>query len=270
MNKIFKIFNKEFSTKNICTINYTGEKLQQQRALGMQTVLRTQFTENFIAQVHGKAGNNNIDCILVNGAPSKFLAKILSDIYWKNATKEIYDPQLRKMVMYSDPNTTHKYIYYKENNTWHTFIPNDRITAGDRKRDNKQRTRIMIDEHTEELYNGMRIPEERKAKMMRYIKYYDLDIPQTEPQWVETFHQLAYYIKNNIGYKEPEYTPEEQALIDSYQMDKEITYGFDNNQYYICEECGELVNRGTDALHCCYCELPVERTKIDYLVNGGE
>lgn len=92
----------------------------------------------------------------------------------------------------------------------------------------------------------MRIPEARKDKMKRYIKYYELDYPETEPEWVEIFHQLAYYIKNKID------------------------YAFDSNQYYICEECGELVSRGNEELHCCYCDIPVERTKIDYLVNGGE
>lgn len=175
------------------------------------------------------------------------------------------------MIRYDDPNKTHKYIYYKIKDNYYKFIPNEKADSGyynkiDKNRRVKEAKNIQIDT----MYNGMRIPEDRKDKMKRYIKYYELDYPETEPEWVEVFHQLAYYIKNNIGYKEPEYTPEEQALIDSYQMDKEVTYGYDNNRYYICEECGELINRGTEELHCCYCDIPVPRTKEDYLVNGGE
>lgn len=240
----FKILNKVYNTNNICTINYEGEKLAQQRKLGMKTVVRTVTVDKFAAQVHGKAGNNNIDCILINGKPSKFLAKLLNEIYWKNASKKAYDDQLRKMVMNHGFNTTHKHIYYKENEQWYQFIPDAKDTAQDKRKDKQQNIRTALNEQTDSLYNGMRISDERKAKMKRYIRYYELEIPQTEPEWVETFHQLAYYIKNNIE------------------------YAFDENQYEICEECGDLVRRGTE--HCCYCELPITLTKIDYLVNGGE
>ena len=43
---------------------------------------------------------------------------------------------------------------------------------------------------------------------------------------------------------------------------------FTRDKYYICEECGELVHHS--AQHECYYDEPIKRTKIDYIVNGGE
>lgn len=151
------------------------------------------------------------------------------------------------MVRYNDPSKTYKYIYYKIDKDYYKFIPNDREDSSYYKKIDKNR-RVKEDKNIQidTMYNGMRIPEERKAKMRRYITYYELDLPETEPEWVEVFHQLAYYIKNKID------------------------YAFDSNQYYICEECGELVNRGNEELHCCYCDIPTPMTKMDYIVNGDE
>jgi len=263
----FKIFNKEYDTERICTINYKGDKVLQQRRLKMNTVPANVPYDKFTRYVYAAANTIDIECIIVNGKPNDYLTDLLSKIYWANAINEVYDKQLRKMVKVND-NKTLKDIYYKEGDTWFKFLPNPKESASDRHREKKIQTRVAVDRHTEELYNGMRIPEDRKLKMIKYIKYYDLDMPQTEPEWVTTFHQLSYYIKNNIGFEEPEYTEEELIKIDNYQMSKDDTYGYDTNRYYICKECGELVHRGTE--HCCYCDIPTPRTKIDYIVNGGE
>ena len=123
------------------------------------------------------------------------------------------------------------------------FEADARDTKLDVIKENKVSAQVAIDRNTEELFKGQRIPEDRKAKMRRFIKYYDLEMPRTEPEWVNTYHQLAFYIRNKID------------------------YAFDTNQYEICEECGELVHRGVE--HICYCEIPEKRTKIDILVNGG-
>ncbi len=141
-----------------------------------------------------------------------------------------------------------KDVYYRVENNNIKYEPTEpKKTARDRyieKQEYKQQAHTARVSQIEDRYHGARVPEDRKLKMMKYIRYYELDMPKTEPEWVETFHQLSYYIRNDID------------------------YAFDKNQYFICEDCGDLVHRGTE--HACYYELPEPRTKIDYLVNGGE
>ena len=149
------------------------------------------------------------------------------------------------MVRYNDPNKTYKYIYYKIDGDYYKFIPNDKEDNGYYKKIDKNR-RVKEDKNIQidTIYGGMRLSEAKKDKIKRLIKYYELDYPETEPEWVEIFHQLAYYIKNRIH------------------------FAFDKNRYYRCKECRELVLRGSE--HCCYCDLPVPMTKMDYIVNGDE
>lgn len=228
--KIYKILNKEYESSVIATIGYTDSKMiNMQRAQGMNVVAPNEDFSKYIKCIYGACGADYIECILIAQKPNEYLNNILNQIYWsstnKNNTKMIKD------------------IYYKHNNEWHKFLPDAQDTKLDRIKEEKISVRTALDQHTEELYKGQRISDDRKAKMRKYIRYYDLEMPRTEPEWVETFHQLAYYIRNNID------------------------YAFDKNLYEICEECGELVRRGTE--HVCYCELPEKRTKMDILVNGG-
>ena len=65
-NKTITIFNKVFNAENICTINYTGDKLAVQRRLGMNVVYPSDDTKSYIAQIYGKAGSIHTECIIVN------------------------------------------------------------------------------------------------------------------------------------------------------------------------------------------------------------
>lgn len=228
--KIYKILDKEFDSSCIATIGYTDKNLiATQKKQGMNVVVPTEDFTRYIKCVYGACGADYIECILVAKKPNEYLTKVLNQIYWTSANK--------------NNNKVYKNIYYKENNQWVKFIADPQDSKLDKIKEDKMSAQVAIDRHTEELYKGQRIPEDRKAKMRKYIRYYDLDMPKTEPEWVEVYHQLAYYIRNKID------------------------YAFDTNQYTVCEECGELVRRGTE--HICYCELPEKRTKLDILVNGG-
>lgn len=65
-NKTIKIFNKEFNAENICTINYSGDKLSAQKSLGMNVVYPNDDPKRYVAQIYGKAGSINTECIIVN------------------------------------------------------------------------------------------------------------------------------------------------------------------------------------------------------------
>lgn len=214
------INNKEYTPSEIGTINTPMDRQNTQRRIGMGVIANTVKALKFAAY------SPKFTCIIHYGYPKgNFIENILNEAVYNG-----------------------KDVYYRVDNYNYAYTPTEaEKTARDRyleRQEYKRQAQTARITQIEDRYNGARVPEERKAKMMRYIRYYELEIPQTEPEWVETFHQLAYYIKNNIE------------------------YAFDENQYEICPECGDLIRRGTE--HCCYCELPIERTKIDYLVNGGE
>lgn len=228
--KIYKILNKEYDSSTIATIGYTDKDIiRKQRYQGMNVVVPNEDFSKYIKCIYGACGADYIECILIAKKPNEYLTKVLNEIYWSSTNK--------------NNNKLIKNIYYKENNTWVKFIADAKDTKLDVIKENKVSAQVAIDRNTEELFKGQRIPEDRKAKMRRYITYYDLEMPRTEPEWVNTYHQLAFYIRNKID------------------------YAFDTNQYEICKECGELVHRGIE--HICYCEIPEKRTKIDILVNGG-
>lgn len=228
--KIYKILDKEYDSSTIATIGYTDKTLlNTQKKQGMNVVMPTEDFNKYIRCVYGACGADYIECILLAKKPNEYLTKVLNQIYWSSTNK--------------NNNKLLKNIYYKENNKWIKFVADAQDTKLDKIKEDKVSARVAIDRHTEEVYKGQRVPDDRKVKMMKYIRYYDLDMPRTEPEWVETYHQLAYYIRNKID------------------------YSFDSNQFTVCEECGELVRRGTE--HICYCELTEKRTKIDILVNGG-
>ena len=228
--KIYKILNKEYDSSTIATVGYTDKEIiRKQRFQGMNVVVPTEDFSKYIKCIYGACGADYIECILIAKKPNEYLTRVLNEIYWNSINK--------------NNNKLIKDIYYKENNTWVKFVADAKDTKLDVIKENKVSAQVAIDRNTEELFKGQRIPEDRKAKMRRFIRYYDLEMPRTEPEWVNTYHQLAFYIRNKID------------------------YAFDTNQYEICKECGELVHRGVE--HICYCEIPEKRTKIDILVNGG-
>ena len=65
-NKTITIFDKTFNAVNICTINYSGDKLVAQRRLGMNVVYPSDDAKKYIAQVYGKAGSIDTEFIIVN------------------------------------------------------------------------------------------------------------------------------------------------------------------------------------------------------------
>lgn len=219
MNNLI-INNKEYTPSEIGTLNTPEAKKQIQRSLGMKVIANTVKAMRFAALTP------TLNCIIFYGLPkSEFIQEILNDAVYNG-----------------------KDVYYRVDNQNMEYIPTaPQKNARDRyleKLDYKRQAQTARIENIEQRTNGARVPEARKAKMMKYIRYYELEIPRTEPEWVETFEQLAFYIRNNIE------------------------YAFDNNQYEICPECGDLIHRGSE--HCCYCELPEQRVKMDYLVNGEE
>lgn len=229
-SKEYTIEGVTYDSRCIATVGYTDKNLiHNQKLQGMNVVMPNEDFNKYVKCIYGACGADYIECILIAKKPNEYLTKILNEIYWSSTNK--------------NNNKLIKNIYYKVNNNWVKFIADAKDTKLDIIKENKVSAQVAIDRNTEELFKGQRIPEDRKAKMRKYIRYYDLEMPRTEPEWVNTYHQLAFYIRNKID------------------------YAFDINQYEICEECGELVRRGTE--HICYCELTEKRTKLDILVNGG-
>ena len=245
--KEYTILGRTYRSSSMCAIGYTNpEKIRKQRLEHFKMPYKDKQFSKYVANIYGACNDNQVECILFIGELKPWIINIFNNISHTNSKAQQWDKTQKKMV-YVDDGRTQKDIYYKAKDDkdlkWNKFLPDPELTKLDRMKENKIATQVAINEYTEEVYEGQRIPEERKAKMMKYIKYYDLEMPQSEPEWVNMYHQLAFYIRNKID------------------------YAFDTNLYYICEECGALVRRGSE--HICYCEIPEKRTKIDILVNGG-
>ena len=90
------------------------------------------------------------------------------------------------------------------------------------------------------------ISDRSKSKIRRFIKYYDITYPVTEYDWFIAYRQILYYHKNKIP------------------------YAYDRNLYYRCRECGDLISRGTEEEHVCYCDIVPKRMHMDYIVNGDD
>lgn len=216
--QILKINENEFAANEIATINTPEEKTRNLRRLGVNVIANT------IKALKFATNSDTISCIIFYGNPNNYFKSILDD------TRE--DIQ----------------IYIKTNNNYQRYLQTPK-TARDRyldKKEYRETAHTARLENIEARTNRARIPEERKAKMRKYLRYYELDIPQTEPEWVEAFEQLAFYIKNKIP------------------------YSFDTNLYYICPECGELIRRGTEEEHICYAEIAPKRVHMDYVINNEE
>ena len=92
--------------------------------------------------------------------------------------------------------------------------------------------------------NHLQVLSQAEKDTLSYkLKYYDLDYPHSEAEWMLVKEQVAFYEKNNID------------------------YAFDRNQFYICPECKALAR--IDLPHECFNETH-EYNKLDYIVNGGE
>lgn len=87
------------------------------------------------------------------------------------------------------------------------------------------------------------LSQAEKDSLSYKLKYYDLDYPHSEAEWMLVKEQVACYEKHNID------------------------YAFDTNQFYICPECKGLAR--IDEPHECFSEIH-EYNKLDYIVNGGE
>ena len=90
------------------------------------------------------------------------------------------------------------------------------------------------------------IEDRVKSRLRKYFTYYDITYPETEYDWYLAFKQVQYYYNNKIP------------------------FAYDRNKYYICPECKELILRGTEEEHICYCEIVPEKTHMDYILNGEE
>lgn len=121
----------------------------------------------------------------------------------------------------------------KENNIYHS-LPGGRYTY------------IGSNYEDTELKTVKHLPEQKKNKLRKYLRYYEIETPQDEIEWVETFEVIRYYIKNKMP------------------------FAFDRNRYRVCPECKELVLRGTEEEHICYCDIVPEKTHMDYILNGEE
>lgn len=171
------------------------------------------------------------------------------------------------IIIYDDPETTDNSLVKKAVN----FAFKNSITVFYRKRSNcisgftpeyEELTKQINRYHSlpgnnyqyigsnyltvEEQPKFKKLQDKTKNKLRKYIKYYDMPYPETEYEWYLIKKQLVYYLQNKI---QPAY---------------------DRNLYYICPECKELIRRGTEEEHICYCEIAPQMTHMDYILNGEE
>lgn len=242
----YKINGSTYNSGEIGTINAPEDKRTLQRKQGMFVA------SGSVKSLKALVNTSTVNCIICYTDPgrSEFIESLLTEAVFNNKTVYIKNG-----------------ILYNEFTPRQTLSVRKELRNRDKYLDKKQNQNDML-YLRDCMNNHRRIPEERKAKMLKFIKYYEMDIPTNEIEWVETFDNLAFYIRNKIAYQEPEYTEEELIKIDNYQMNRDYTYGYDINKYYICEECGELVLRGTEDTHLCYCDIAPERTNADRIING--
>ena len=173
----------------------------------------------------------------------------------KQAWYILYNQSLEAIIIYSDPDdnvfirNVCKYaldnnikVFYRANCIPGIAPSYEEITAERPIFHNKQYITSNFDSVSQ--VEVQPLDDRTKNKLRLFIKYYDLDYPTNETEW----HMIHETVK--------------------YYSDNKIEFSFDENTHYLCEDCGELVLRGTK--HTCYYDEPIKRTKIDYLVNGGE
>ena len=162
--------------------------------------------------------SKDLNCIIHYGYPNEYMQDKLNQAFYKN-----------KIV----------FIRNVEKNTYTQYKP-----TKDETHYTKFNVKNSIDTYVDERTGRKRLSDKEKSELSNLIKYYELDYPQSEIEWVLVKEQLDFYTKNNID------------------------YAFDKSQKYICPECGELASYATE--HICYDFTEDEKTKLDYIVNGGE
>jgi hypothetical protein len=234
LNDYLNINDVYYNTLNIATVNTPRDKIRQQQLLGVSVIFNTVKAINFMVN------SKDLSCIIHYGHPNEYMQDKLNQAFYKDKT-----------------------VFIKLGNEFSTYKPtkDESVYA-------KFNMRNELNTYTDERTGRKRLSDKEKSELSNLIKYYELDYPQTDIEWVLVKEQLDFYVNNGIGYTKPEYTEEELNLIDSYQMSSDISYGFDTNMKHICPECGELVSNYTE--HICYDFTEDELTKLDYIVNGGE
>lgn len=226
-----EIANKDYTYEEIGVINTPESKERHLRKLGMN-VLKTMKAIGYMLS------KSTIKAVVIYSntqkkthLSGKLIEKLMNT---EHIAKYSANYAGRKYFIFFEDTREYKEIIFSEEQR-----KKERIA--ERKEDSLEN---YISLELDRIYEGKRISEERKIKMTKYIRYYQLELPKTEAEWYNTFKQLEFYIKNNVE------------------------YSFDKNLYYICKECGELIRRGTEEEHVCYCDLVPEKTTIDYIING--
>lgn len=210
--EFLNINNKEYNTINIATFNTPRNLIRKQQLLGVSVIFNTPKAINFMIN------SKDLSCIIHYGYPNEYMQDKLNQAFYKN-----------KIVFIRDV----------EKNTYTQYKP-----TKDETHYTKFNVKNSIDTYTDERTGRRRLSDKEKSELSNLIKYYELDYPQSDIEWVLVKEQLDFYTKNNID------------------------YAFDKSQKYICPECGELVSYTTE--HICYDFTEDEKTKLDYIVNGGE
>lgn len=228
--KTLTINNKSYVANQIATVNTPKTKEHLIRRAGINVIASTPKALN------SQLPKLNITCIIVYSATpdiSEYMESILDKAYTK-ASEEL--------------NFTSKDIYIKTPTSYIPYEPKrlKRDFKDERAKAKEESIENYISKTLDEFFRFQRVPEKQKDKLRKYIKYYELPYPQTEAEWTNTY----FYIK--------------------YLRENDIPYSFDQNLYYICPECDELIRRGTEEEHICYTDIAPKRTHLDYVLNGEE
>ena len=212
-----KIANNNYAYEEIGVINTPETKEKDLRKLGM-SVLKTMKAIGYMLS------KEDIRAVVIYSntqkkthLSEKLIEKLMNT---EHIAKYSANYAGRKYFLFFEDTREYKEIIFSEEQR-----RKDRIAE---RREDSLENYISLE--LDILNEGKRISEERKIKMTKYIRYYQLDLPKTEAEWYNTFQQIAFYIKNNVE------------------------YSFDKNLYYICDKCGELIRRGTEEEHVCWCD----------------
>lgn len=226
-----KIANNNYTYEEIGVINTPETKEKSLRGLGMK-VLKTMKSIGYMLS------KDTIRVVVIYSntqkkvpLSEKLIEKLMNT---EHIAKYSANFPGRKYFLFFEDTREYKEIIFSEEQR-----RKDRIAE---RREDSLENYISLE--LDILNEGKRISEERKIKMTKYIRYYQLDLPKTEAEWYNTYQQIVFYIKNDVE------------------------YSFDKNLYYICDKCGELIRRGTEEEHVCWCDLAPAKTAVDYIING--
>lgn len=218
--KSIKVCNKSYNATQVAVINTKDKnRIEKFKQLGVSVCTSIKSMYWALGKCSAK-----IQCVLVYNV-NEYIESMLEK---SNQELDIYIHDGITFKRYSHPTKT---------------VKNRNYTT--RKKEESQSMSNILDFQTHLRYKGQTLSEERKLKMRDYITFYELDYPQTEGEWLRTFEQLAYYLRNNIP------------------------YAFDQNRYEICSCCHQLVEKANSHNHLCFAESE-EQPHIYYEINGGE